>query len=117
MGHAVRDTLGIVSIKTYRRWLTPYAAPIANRFVESWIGSLKRECLNHFFCFALRQLDHIVQTYTLYHNEFRPHQGLGNRTLGACGDPPREIAEVEAGSIRCQRWLSGLLNHYHRRAA
>ena len=26
--------------------LTPYQAPIANCFIESWIGSLKRGCLN-----------------------------------------------------------------------
>ena len=44
-----------------------YRAPIANSFAESWIGSLKRECLNHFFCFSLRQLDHIVQTYANYY--------------------------------------------------
>jgi len=42
--------------------LTPYGAPVANCFAESWIGSLKRECLNLFFCFSLGQLDHIVQT-------------------------------------------------------
>jgi len=97
--------------------LTPYAAPIANSFVESWIGSLKRECLNHFFCFGLRQLDHIVQTYALYHNEFRPHQGLGNRPLGVSRDPPSKSAEDNPGSIRRQSWLGGLLSHYCRQAA
>jgi putative transposase len=57
-------------LRGYRRGpvLTPYKAPVANCFAESWIGSLKRECLNHFFCFVLLQLDHIVQTYAPYHN-------------------------------------------------
>ena len=96
--------------------LTPPGAPIANCFAESWIGHLKRECLNLLFCFSLRQLDHIVQTYVLYHNKFRPHQGLGNRPLGADAGPPQDT-EVEAGNIRCQRWLGGLLKHYERRAA
>ena len=90
---------------------------MANCFAESWIGSLKRECLNLFFCFSLRQLDHIVQTYVLYHNEFRPHQGLGNRPPGTSDDPSPQDVETEAGPIRCQRWLGGLLNHYCRRAA
>src|SRR5690606_14089470 len=27
---------------------TPFQAPIANCYAESWIGTLKRECLNHF---------------------------------------------------------------------
>jgi len=96
---------------------TPYGAPVANCFAESWISNLKRECLNHFFCFSLRQLDHIVQTYALYHNRFRPHQGLGNRPLRACGDPELQDAEVQQASILCQRWLGGLLKHYYRRAA
>ncbi len=97
--------------------LTPYQSPIANSFTESWIGSLKRECLNHFFCFGLRQLDHIVQTYALYHNTFRPHQGLGNRPLPVRGDPPPLIDEIETGSVRYQSWLGGLLKHYYRQAA
>ncbi|MCK4276012.1 MAG: integrase core domain-containing protein, partial [Phycisphaerae bacterium] len=97
--------------------LTPYGAPIANSFVESWIGSLKRECLNHFFCFSLRQLDHVVQTYALYYNQFRPHQSLGNRPLGVRDDPPPRSADDGPGVIRRQSWLGGLLGHYCRQAA
>jgi putative transposase len=97
--------------------LTPYGAPIAYCFAESWIGSLKRECLNLLFCFSLRQLDYIVQTYVDYHNKFRPHQALGNRPVGAGEDPSPEVTEIEGESIRCKRWLGGLLNHYYRRAA
>ena len=96
--------------------LTPPGAPIANCFAESWIGHLKRECLNHLFCFSLGQLDHIVQAYVHYHNKFRPHQGLGNRPVGVSENPP-EASATEVGSIGCQRWLGGLLKHYERRAA
>jgi putative transposase len=96
--------------------LTPYGAPVANSFAESWIGSMKRECLNHFFCFSLRQLDFIVQDYASYHNEFRPHQALGNRPLGISEDPP-PVAETEKITIRRRRWLGGLLSHYYRQAA
>ncbi len=96
---------------------TPYQAPIANSFVESWIGSLKRECLNTFFCFSLRQLDHIVQTYASYHNQYRPHQGLGNRPLGVPENPLRQTREIDAGLIRCKHWLGGMLKHYYRQAA
>ena len=89
----------------------------ANCFIESWIGSHKRECLNHFFCFSLRQLDYIVQTYALYHNEFRPHQGLGNRPLGVPDEPPVHSEEVRPPGVACRQWLGGLLKHYERRAA
>lgn len=36
-----------------RRVRTPLLAPDANAFAESWIGSFKRECLDHFACFSL----------------------------------------------------------------
>ena len=96
---------------------TPYQAPIANCYIESWIGSLKRETLNHFFCFSLGQLDHIVQTHALYHNKYRPHQGLGNRLLGISKYPSGQAREIEVGQIHCKAWLGGMLKHYYRQAA
>jgi len=101
---------------------TPPGAPIANCFIESWIGSLKRECLNQFFCFALPHLDHIVQTYGMYHNQHRPHQGLRNEppANGMPGDGDSRPAPdngIGVGDLRCQRWLGGLLKDYYRSAA
>ena len=96
---------------------TPYQAPIANSFIESWIGSLKRESLNHFFCFSLGLLDHIVQTYASYHNQYRPHQGLGNRPLGISKDRSLQMTDLDVGQIRCKEWLGGMLRHYYRKAA
>ena len=107
--HFRRDDGGIVR--------TPSEAPIANSFIESWIGSLKRERLNQFFCFSLRQLDHIVQIYASYHNQYRPHQGMGNRPLGISEDPSWQMRDLDMGSIRCKHWLGGLLKHYYRQAA
>ena len=97
--------------------LTPHGAPIANCFIESWIGSLKRECLNHFFCFALGQLDHIVQAYAVYHNEFRPHQGLGNWPPDSTTSSPILTDAPQLATIRRRSWLGGLLRHYYRKAA
>ena len=90
---------------------------IGRRPQVSWIGHLKRECLNLLFCFSLRQLDHIVQTYVLYHNKFRPHQGLGNRPPDVLEDQLPTLLEVAGESIRCRRWLGGLLRHYEHQAA
>ncbi|TWT45067.1 hypothetical protein RAS1_14880 [Phycisphaerae bacterium RAS1] len=104
-----------------RRVRTPLLAPDANASIESWIGSLKRECLNHFLCFSLAHLDHILRSFVGFHNEHRPHQSLGNRTLPeAATGPPVEIPSTPApwlGRIKCQRFLGGLLRHYHREAA
>ena len=101
-----RDDGGIVH--------TPVTAPIANCYVESWIGSFKRECLNHQFYFSLEHLDHITQTYVHYHNTVRPHQGLGNLTIPQAGQPRPVCPAAPTGKICRQKWLGGLLKHYYR---
>jgi putative transposase len=76
--------------------------------------------LNHFPCFSLRHLDHIAGTWVRFYNNFRPHQSLGNRTLPAArggAAPPATNANPDLGSVRCQRFLGGLLRHYYREAA
>ena len=77
--------------------------------------------MNYFLCFSLGHLDHIGQSYVRFFNEYRPHQGLGNRTLPAAATgPPEESSSnpaPEIGLIRCQRFLGGLLRHYYRAAA
>ncbi|UCE58435.1 MAG: transposase [Phycisphaerales bacterium] len=99
---------------------TPLLAPDANAFAEAWIGSFKRECLNHFLCFGLGHLGYICSQYVRFFNQHRPHQGLGNRILPAATGPPEELApeySPEIDPIRCQRFLGGLLRHYYRVAA
>lgn len=101
-----------------QRVRTPVLAPDANAFAESWIGSFKRECLNHFLCFSLGHLEHIARQYTRFFNKHRPHQSLGNRTLPeAHKDPPEAAPLKRAGNVKCRRFLGGLLRHYYRKAA
>ena len=98
---------------------SPVMAPNANAFVESWIATLKRECLNHFLCFSLRHADHIVQAFARYYNEHRPHQGLSNRVLDSADKPDLSLAQAASpvGAIGCRSELGGLLKHYYRCAA
>ena len=96
---------------------SPYCSPIANCYAESWICSLKRECLNHFLCFGLKHFDHIVQTYTKYYNRLRPHQGLGNRPLDTQDNPIPIRVPPEVEPVKRHPILGGLLNHYERKAA
>ena len=98
---------------------SPVMAPNANAFAESWIATVKRECLGHFTCFALRHADYIVQTFARYYNENRPHQGLGNRVLDIPETPCILLAQETGtvGKIGCRSELGGLLKHYCRQAA
>ncbi len=96
----------------------PVKAPNANAYAESWVGSLKRECVNYFVCFGLGHLNHILSEYVDFFNRHRPHQGLGNRILNfsSAVDPPPD-REDDLGPVRCRGFLGGLLRHYYRAAA
>ncbi len=92
---------------------TPVQAPNANAFAESWVATIKRECLNYFVCFSVRHLDHIAQEFVRFYNQDRPHQGVGNRPLGF---QFRAHRGPEQGSITCRQSLGGLLKTYRRAA-
>jgi putative transposase len=55
----------------------PLKAPRANALTETWIESLKRECLNCFMCFSEEQLDYVPTTWVRHYNFERPHRGIG----------------------------------------
>jgi len=56
---------------------TPIKAPRANAIIERYIGSVRRECLDHLLIFSDRQLYRVIQAYVDYFNRSRPHQGIG----------------------------------------
>ena len=94
---------------------TPFRAPNANAFAESWVATVKRECLDHFVCFSLGHLDHIAQRYVAFYNEDRPHQGVGNRPLST--GPTLATGSAGPSAVRCRPYLGGLLKTYYRLAA
>lgn len=89
---------------------TPYRAPKAISFCERFLGSVRRECLDHFLVFGERHLRHILKVYLLYFNHARPHQGLGQRIpvpLLAENDPRRSTGQVLSIPV-----LGGLHHRY-----
>ncbi len=59
---------------------TPYEAPRANAICERFVGSLRRECLDHMLVLDDRQLVRVLKEYTGYFDQVRPHQGLAQQT-------------------------------------
>jgi putative transposase len=91
-------------------------APNMNAHAERWVGSIRRECLDHFVVLGEGHLRHLVLEYAAYYNEARPHQGVGNVPL--MGATPVEEADVlSLVEVRCAERLGGLLRHYFRPAA
>ena len=70
-------------------------APNMNAIAERFVGSARREMLDHVMLLGDEQLGLLLLEYRDYFNESRPHQGLGQRrpaggTIDA--DPSKPIA-------------------------
>jgi putative transposase len=80
------------------------------------VGSVRRECLDHFVVFSEEHLRYLVTECAGWYNKRRPHQGVGNRPLSVVV-PPEPVEEFAAPNIGCEERLGGVLKHYYRRAA
>lgn len=76
---------------------TPYEAPRANAICERFVGSLRRECLDHMLVTGERQLIRILKGYVSYFNPARPHQGIAQQIPALRVSPP---GEAKAGINR-----------------
>jgi hypothetical protein len=52
----------------------PVRAPRANAFAERWVGTARRECLDHILVLGRRHLHRILHTYAEHYNRERPHR-------------------------------------------
>ena len=55
---------------------TPIRAPRANAIAERFIGTLRRECLDHLLITGPRHLDVVLREYVAAFNAHRPHRSL-----------------------------------------
>ena len=77
-GNGVRAFLDSCGIEEVR---TAYRCPWQNPFVERFIGTLRRELLDHVIVLSQSHLEWLLQAYIKeYYHVARPHQGLGGET-------------------------------------
>jgi hypothetical protein len=87
---------------------TPVRAPRANAIVERWIGTLRRECLDHLLIIGPRHLKLVLQEYVEHYNVHRPHRSLHQQPPAGV-TPPRSGAAIRP--VRQDR-LGGLVHEY-----
>jgi transposase InsO family protein len=101
----VAQTTGIDHIRT------AFRAPRMNAVIERFLGSVRRECLDHVLALSEQHLLRVLREYVTYFNSDRPHQGLQQRMPAAPAGLPAGVGRISASPI-----LGGL--HYsYRRAA
>ena len=87
---------------------TPVRAPSANAIAERFIGTLRRECLDHLLITGSRHLAVVLQEYVAHYNTHRPHRSL--RQHPPAGHTPRRSGAT-VRPLRRDR-LGGLVHEY-----
>jgi putative transposase len=91
---------------------TPVRSPRANSFAERFVGTLRRECLDHLLIYGKRHLRRILAEYARHYNEHRPHQSREQRPPL---HEPGHAVDVTA-RIRHTRVVHGLISEYRKAA-
>jgi putative transposase len=87
---------------------TPVLSPRANSFAERFVGTLRRECLDHVLILGERHLREVLAEYAGHCNGHRPHQEAPLRQ-------PGHVVDITA-RVERRRVLGGLISEYRRAA-
>jgi putative transposase len=103
---------GVFAGNSTRVIKTPARAPRANSFAERFVGTLRRECLDHVLILGERHLREVLVEYARHYNGHRPHQGLQQEApLRQPGHVVDITARIERRSV-----VGGLISEYRRAA-
>jgi putative transposase len=104
----VATTSGIELLKT------PYHAPRANAICERFMRSVRQECVDHLLILHEKQLQRVLNTYVVYFNQARPHQGIQQQIPDSSGS---SRATPQAGTRVVAVPILAGLHHDYRRVA
>ena len=96
-------------IRTIR---TPVRAPRANAFIERWIGTVRRECLDRLLIVNRRHLERVLPVYIRHYNSHRPHRCLHQRPPNEEQPPPASETVIDLDRVHRRDILGGLIHEY-----
>jgi putative transposase len=89
---------------------TSFRSPWQNGIAERWVGSCRRDLLDHIVALNERHLKRLLSEYVRYHHEDRTHLGLEK------GTPDGRIRSGASGRVLSEERLGGLHHRYNRAA-
>jgi putative transposase len=93
---------------------TPIRAPRANAICERFLGSVRRECLDHLLIVSEAHLRRVLIEYVSFFNRSRPHQDINQSVPEAAHASDRSVSAK--GNVVAFPVLGGL-HHQYRRVA
>jgi len=110
-GHGVRAFLNGCGIEEVR---TAFMSPWQNPYVERFVGTLRRELLDHVIVLSESHLNRLLREFVdEYYHVARPHQGLHGKTPVA-GEKP---VQIDGASKVISFPVCGGLHHRYERVA
>jgi putative transposase len=92
--------------------LTTPRSPWQNPYAERFIGSVRRECLDHVIVFSAAGLQRLLKRYCAYYERFRTHLSLNKDA-----PIPRRVAMPCEGRVVAIPQVGSLHHSYERHAA
>ena len=89
---------------------TSFGSPWQNGIAERWVGSCRRDLLDHVIALNERHLKRLLSEYVSYHHEDRTRWGLGKETPGG------RTRSLPSGQLGSRPRLGGLHHRYDRAA-
>lgn len=108
-GHKVPDTLQALGVEQV---VIAPRSPWQNGFCERFIGSVRRECLDHIIVLNRKHLRRVLKEYFAYYHGSRTHLGLEKDTPDS-----RVVQTRDVGTVVSTPVLGGLHHGYFRKAA
>jgi hypothetical protein len=85
---------------------TPYRAPKANAICERFLGSVRRECLDHILVLGELHLYRVIREYVDYFNRARPHQGIEQQIPEGSTSTPAKRGESQDHCVPGVEWVA-----------
>ncbi len=87
---------------------TAIKAPLMNSTCERFIGSARRECLDHVIILSEAHLKAVLEEWVAHFDRGRPHQGIDQTVPVA----PDESSSASGGEVVAMPVLGGLHHEY-----
>ena len=84
-------------------------SPWQNPYVERWIGSIRRECLDHMIILNEEHLRGVLSEYLRYYHDDRCHLALDRNAPNR-----REVEPRGSGRVVSEPRVGGLHHRYRR---